>query len=133
MTLRNFFPLLGLRFFVTHYFLKPCSNTHSKLRFHTYYSHFKQMPGIVATYKQKQICLYNKGIIPNSISAYHHPSCEECREGRRGVDVNHTSLLKAFIYLSDSGSGSGSGSGCGFRIPDPNFLVFHTPIILVIK
>ena len=98
MTLRNFFPLLGLRFFVTHYFLKPCSNTHSKLRFHTYYSHFKQMPGIVATYKQKQICLYNKGIIPNSISAYHHPSCEECREGRRVlISIILPNLKHSFI------------------------------------
>ena len=58
------------------------------------------------------------GSCPNSISAYHHPSCEECREGRRSIDVNHTCQLEAFIYLSNSGFGSGSGSG---------FLGFHTP------
>ena len=43
-------------------------------------------------------------------SAYHHPSCEECKEGRRSIDVNHTSQLEAFIYLSGSGTGTGSGS-----------------------
>ena len=44
---------------------------------------------------------------------YHHPSCEECREGRRSIDVNHTSQLESFIC-----SGSGSSSASGFRIPD---------------
>ena len=51
--------------------------------------------------------LYNKSIILNSIFKYHHPSCEECREGRWSIDVNHTSQLEAFIYFSGSGSGSG--------------------------
>ena len=37
---------------------------------------------------------------------YHHPSCEECREGRRSIDVNHTSQLESFICS-------------GFRIPVP--------------
>ena len=40
---------------------------------------------------------------------YHHPSCEECREGRRSIDVNHTSQLESFIC-------SGSGSVSGFQI-----------------
>ena len=78
--------------------------------FHTYYSHFKQLPGVVATYKQNKYVLYDKGIIPNSISAYHHPPCKEWGEGGRSIDVSHTSQLKAFIYLSDS------SSGFGFRI-----------------
>ena len=43
---------------------------------------------------------------------YHHPSCEECREGRRSIDVNHTSQLESFIC---------SGSVSGFRIPDSRF------------
>ena len=57
---------------------------------------------------------------------YHHPSCEECREGRRSIDVNHTSQLESFI-CSGSGSGSGSVSGFRFRFRIPDFLVFHTP------
>ena len=67
--------------------------------FYTYYSHFNQFPDVVATYKHKQIkyVLYNKSIIPNSISTYRHPSCEECREGRRSIDVNHTSQLHSFL------------------------------------
>ena len=64
--------------------------------------------------------LYNKGII--SISEYHHPSCEECRQERKSIDVNHTSQLEAFIYFS------GSGSGLRIPVPDPAFLVFHTPL-----
>ena len=47
-----------------------------------------------------------------------------CREGRRSIDVNHTSQLEAFIYFSNSGSGSGSGfriPDSGFRIPDSGF------------
>ena len=39
---------------------------------------------------------------------YHHPSCQEFREGRRSIDVNHTSQLETFIYLYFSGSDSGS-------------------------
>ena len=66
--------------------------------------------------------LYNKGFI--SISEYHHPSCEECRQERKSIDVNHTSQLEAFIYFS----GSGSGSGLRTPVPDPAFLVFHTPL-----
>ena len=73
--------------------------------FYRYYSHFNLFSGVVTTYKHKQ--MYNKSIIPNSISAYHHPSCEECREGRRSIDVNHTFQLKPFIYFSSSRSGSG--------------------------
>ena len=73
--------------------------------FHRYYTHFNLFSCVVTTYKHKQ--MYNKSIIPNSISAYHHPSCEECREGRRSVDVNHTFQLKPFIYFSSSRSGSG--------------------------
>ena len=64
--------------------------------------------------------LYNKGII--SISEYHHPSCKECRQERESIDVNHTSQLEAFIYFS------GSGSGLRIPVPDPAFLVFHTPL-----
>ena len=73
------------------------------------------------TNKSKYV-LYNKSTIPNSVSAYHHPSCEECREGRRSIDVNYTSQLETFIYLLGSGSGSVSG------IPDSHFLIFHTPV-----
>ena len=40
------------------------------------------------------------------------------KEGRRRVDVNHTSQLESFIHLSGSGSGSGS---------DSSFRLFHTP------
>ena len=65
--------------------------------------------------------LYNKGIIPNSISEYHHPSCEECWEGRRSIDVNHTSQLEVFIYFS--GSGSGSGFRFRFRIRISRFAI----------
>jgi len=36
-------------------------------------------------------------------SADHHPSREECREGRRRTDANHTSQPESFIYLSGSG------------------------------
>ena len=48
---------------------------------------------------------------------YYHPPCQECREGRRSIDVNHSS--QALIYFS------GSGSGSGFRVP--GFIFFHTP------
>ena len=27
-------------------------------------------------------------------SIFRHPSCEECRDGRRSIDVNHTSQLE---------------------------------------
>ena len=43
---------------------------------------------------------------------YHHPSCEECREGRRSIDVNHTSQLESFIC-------SGFRFRFRFRIPVP--------------
>ena len=36
-------------------------------------------------------------------SVDYHPSCEECREGRRCIDVNHILQLESFIYLSGSG------------------------------
>ena len=35
---------------------------------------------------------------------YHHPSYKEFREGRRSIDLNHTSQLESFNYLSGSGS-----------------------------
>ena len=93
--------------------------------FHTHYSHFNQFSDVVAAYKHKQICLYSESIIPNSISEYHHPSCEECREGRRSIDVNHTSQLEALIYFSGSGSGSGFASGSGFPgFPYAQILLF---------
>ena len=49
--------------------------------FHTYYSHFKQMPGIVATYKQKQIYLYSGSRFPRFPYAqydyqYHRVKCK---------------------------------------------------------
>ena len=44
---------------------------------------------------------------------YHHPSCEECREGRRSIDVNHTSQLESFIC-------SGFRFRFRFRIPFPD-------------
>ena len=44
---------------------------------------------------------------------YHHPSCEECREGRRSIDVNHTSQLESFIC-----SGFRFRFRFRFRIPD---------------
>ena len=55
---------------------------------------------------------------------YHHPSCEECREGR-SIDVNHTSQLESFIC-------SGFRFRFRFRIPvpfpDSRFPGFHTPL-----
>lgn len=36
---------------------------------------------------------------------YHHPSYKEFREGRRSIDLNHTSQLESFNCLCGSGSG----------------------------
>ena len=63
--------------------------------------------------KKSKYVLYNKGIIPNSISTYHHPSCKECTEEGRSIDVNHTSNLKDSFICPDSGS-----RFCGFPYAD---------------
>ena len=50
-------------------------------------------------------------------SVDYHPSCEECKEGRRRIDVNRILQLESFNYLS------GYGFRIRFRIPDSGFSI----------